>query len=110
MLVTDYYIILSNYNRRPAVTLTSHPEWILYWREADGDGDGESKGEGEWIWDHPYPLWLAELISQLIKAVLQNHEATRRTLLRKLQRMIRRAAKRSEERRVGKEWRARGSR
>lgn len=93
MLVTDYYIILSNYNRRPAVTLTSHPEWILYWREADGDGDGESEGEGEWIWDHPYPLWLAELISQLIKAVLQNHEATRRTLLRKLQRMIRRAAK-----------------
>lgn len=81
MLTAKYYLILRENKEQQGVFLTSHPEAVLYGLEST-----ERRLE-VWIWDHPYPLWLAESIRDLLQAQMAKEaRPNRRRLARKIRR------------------------
>lgn len=86
MLTAKYYLVLQENEEQQGVFLTSHPEAVLYGLEST---DRRISTVNEvWIWDHPYPLWLAELIRDLLQAQMANARPNRQRLGKKIKRTV----------------------
>lgn len=85
MLAANYYLVFQE-NR--VVSITPAPEAALAWLNTEDDG--MSAPAPVWIWDRPYPLWLAELIRDLLHMEQTGKNRPHRG---KLGRIIRKTAK-----------------
>ena len=85
MLAANYYLI---FQENQVVSLTSYPEAALAWLKTENEG--VSTNDTVWIWDRPYPLWLAELIRDLLRTEQSKNIRPNR---QKLGRAIRNTAK-----------------